>query len=189
MAASGDVHPALGTGLRRLRTARRLSLSEVAEATGLSPSFLSLLENGKSDITIGRLTRLVNFFGVSITDLLPSEEPADPHVVGLAERRRLHSPSEGTDIFLLVHDTERAMMPMYLEIQPGGHLAEFAQHRGEEWVFVIEGELTLELDGTEARRLEAGDSAYYSAETQHMFRNRSTSQPVRLVCVNTPPIL
>lgn len=189
MAASSDVHPTLGTGLRQLRTARKLSLSEVAEATGLSPSFLSLLENGKSDVTIGRLTRLVSFFGVSITDLLPSAEPADPHVVIPAERRQLHSPSEGTDIFLLVHDTEREMMPMYLEIQPGGHLAEFAQHRGEEWVFIIEGELTLELDGTEARQLKAGDSAYYSAETQHMFRNRSRTGVLRLICVNTPPIL
>src|SRR4051812_28348017 len=53
----------LGAALRGLRRARRLSLQDVAEATAISASFLSLVETGKSDITIGRLVRLVEFYG------------------------------------------------------------------------------------------------------------------------------
>jgi transcriptional regulator with XRE-family HTH domain len=51
----------VGAQLRALRGARRLSLGDVAKGTGISASFLSLVENGRSDITIGRLTRLVDY--------------------------------------------------------------------------------------------------------------------------------
>ena len=39
----------------------------------ISASFLSLVEKDRSDITIGRLVRLIEFYGISITDLLPGE--------------------------------------------------------------------------------------------------------------------
>ena len=63
-ARNGD----LGRRLRELRTSRKLSLAEVAEATSMSPSFLSVVENGQSDITVSRLMRLVQWYGVSVSD-------------------------------------------------------------------------------------------------------------------------
>ena len=63
----------LGARLKSVRRARRLSLAEVSEATDVSASFLSLVENDKSDIAIGRLVRLIEFYGISIADLLPGE--------------------------------------------------------------------------------------------------------------------
>ena len=61
----------VGAHLHQARRARNLSLADVAEATSISASFLSLVENDKSDITIGRLVRLIEFYGISIADLLP----------------------------------------------------------------------------------------------------------------------
>ena len=52
----------LGGALRALRRERKLSLGDVSSATGISASFLSLVENGKSDITVGRLMRLAGFY-------------------------------------------------------------------------------------------------------------------------------
>lgn len=179
----------LGTGLRALRHARRLSLHDVAQSTGISASFLSLVENGRSDITIGRLTRLVEFFGVSITDLLPGPDGDDPDVVRVGDARQLHSPDEGIDVFLLASDTERGMMPMLLVFEPGAGLAEMGRHRGEEFVHVLDGELRLEVEGSEPRVLGAGDSAYYSGERPHLFRNASASEPLRVVCIDSPPPL
>ena len=63
----------LGGRLKAVRRARRLSLADVSEATDVSASFLSLVENDKSDIAIGRLVRLIEFYGISIGDLLPGE--------------------------------------------------------------------------------------------------------------------
>jgi transcriptional regulator with XRE-family HTH domain len=181
----------LGSTLRETREARRLSLAEVAEATGISASFLSLVEKDRSDITIGRLVRLIEFYGISITDLVPGTVASGwPDVVERADRRLLHSPAEGVDVYLLGSDTRRrSMMPLLVELEPGARLAEFGRHAGEEWVHVLDGVLRLELEGAEPRLLAAGDSAYYPAERPHLFSNADGERPLRLICVDSPPTM
>jgi quercetin dioxygenase-like cupin family protein len=184
--------PTLGARLKAVRRARRLSLAEVSEATDVSASFLSLVENDKSDIAIGRLVRLIEFYGISIADLLPGESVSGryPDVVTSAARRRLHSESEGIDIYLLTSMTrDRQMMPLLVEIDPGARLAEPGRHAGEEWVHVLDGRLRLELEGVEPRILHAGDSAYYPSSRPHLFVNDDADRPMRLICVDTPPTM
>jgi quercetin dioxygenase-like cupin family protein len=179
----------LGAQLRALRGARRVSLGDVARETGISASFLSLVENGRSDITIGRLTRLVDYYGISITDLLPTGADADPDVVRAGAERQLRSPEEGTTMYLLASGTNRTMLPMLLELESGSSLAERGHHAGEEFVHVLDGTLVLEIDGAEPQELRAGDSAYYRADRPHLFRNASANAPLRLICVDSPPPL
>ncbi len=179
----------LGESLRRLRQGRKLSLNDVATGTGISPSFLSLVENGRSDITIGRLTRLVEFFEVSITDILPNPQAAEPDIVRAAERRLIHSPAEGIDVYMLGVDTHRTMMPMLLVFQPGARLAEYGRHPGEEFLHVIDGILELTFMGSEPRILEPGDSAYYPGDRMHLFANASETSTLKLICVDSPPNL
>ncbi len=167
----------LGAALRAIRTSRRLSLAEVAEATRISPSFLSLVELGKSDITIGRLTRLAEF-KMSFTDLLGGEEVSDAEVVRTHERRLIHSPAEGIDVYLLAADTRRTMMPMLLVFEPSAELAEYGRHEGEEFVHVIDGSMVLELEGAEPRLLETGDSA----STRPSVRTSSGTRAARRSC-------
>jgi transcriptional regulator with XRE-family HTH domain len=180
----------LAASLRALRRLRGLSLAEVADATQISPSFLSLVETGKSDITIGRLVRLVEFYGVALADLVPTHgTPSFPEVLRRDDRPLVHSPDEGIDVFMLTPDTRRAMMPMVLEFDPGASLAEHGRHEGEEWVHVLEGTLSLELEGAEPVVLDAGDSAYYPATRPHLFRNPDLDRRLLLICVDTPPNL
>ena len=178
---------ALGTRLRELRRARRLSLAEVGAQTEISPSFLSLVELGKSDITIGRLTRLAEFYKVSFADLLGSEETTDSEIVRRHERTLIHSPAEGIDVYLLSADGRYTMMPMLVQFEPGAELAEHGRHEGEEFVHVLEGSLILEIEGSEPHTLQRGDSAYYSAERPHLFRNASSTKALRVICVDSPP--
>ena len=92
----------LGTTLRAIRTARGFSLAQVAKATGISRSLLSLIETGRSDITIGRLTRLARLYEIRLADLVPEPRHADPVIVRADDRRVLHYSAEGIDIELLV---------------------------------------------------------------------------------------
>jgi len=181
----------LGRSLRALRKARGLSLQDVASASNVSASFLSLVENEKSDITIGRLVRLVEFYGVSLAELVPVEAKVEEtEVVQVDERRILRSPAEGVEIFLLAPDTGREMMPMLLEFEPGAELAEYGRHQsGEEWVHVVEGRLRLSLEGSAPSFLGPGESVYYSAERPHRFSNDDPERRLRMICVNTPPVL
>jgi quercetin dioxygenase-like cupin family protein/DNA-binding Xre family transcriptional regulator len=181
----------VGSALRQVRNARNLSLADVAEATGISASFLSLVENDRSDITIGRLVRLIDFYGISITDLLPfSARPDYPEVIRAGERRSLKSPVEEIDFYLLTADTtDRQMMPLEVYFKPGARLAEPGRHAGEEFLLVLEGELCLELEGAEPRILTQGDTAYYPAERPHLLSNASATEPLRVLCVDTPPTM
>ncbi|MHB1571213.1 MAG: helix-turn-helix domain-containing protein [Solirubrobacteraceae bacterium] len=179
----------LGETLRQLRQGRGLSLNEVGAGTGISPSFLSLVENGRSDITIGRLTRLVEYFKVSITDILPTPESTEPDIVRASERRLIHSPAEGIDVYMLGVDTRRSMMPMLLVFEPGAELAEYGRHPGEEFVHVLTGKLRLTLTGSEPRLLGPGDSAYYPGDRMHLFANASDRMPLKIICVDSPPNL
>ena len=173
-----------------MRTARNLSLAEVAEATDISASFLSLVEKDRSDITIGRLARLIDFYGISITDLLPFAAHTDyPEVVRGRERRALRSIAEGVEVSLLTVDTSHQMMPLEVRFAPGARLAEPGRHPGEEFVLVLEGTLRIELEGSEERVLHAGDSAYYPAERPHLLANADDSTPLRILCVDTPPTM
>lgn len=183
------MQPALGMALRAAREQRRLSLQEVAAATAVSASFLSMVENGKNDITLGRLTRLVDFYGVSLTDLLPTSPSSQLDVVRADEGAIIHSSAEGIDFWLLTPDTERTMMPMLLSFAPGAELEEAGKHEGEEWVHVLSGTLRLTVEGSDPCVLGKGDSAYYGADQPHRFANHSKSRPLLVICVDSPPVL
>lgn len=178
----------LGLVLREARVKRSLSLSDVARETGLSTSFLSLVENGKSDIAIGRLVRLLSFFEIPVHDVVSGRPPRDKHVRS-GEGRLLPSAQEGISFLLLTSSTKDLMMPMLIEFAPGAELAEHGSHEGEEFIHVLDGTLRLELKGNRARVLHAGDSAYYKAEQPHRFANASRDEPLRILCVDAPPTL
>jgi transcriptional regulator with XRE-family HTH domain len=193
MSATTDIadspQPELGSQLRALRIARGLSVRDVGMVTSISPSFLSLVERGRSDITIGRLKRLVEFYGVSLLDLVPEEPIEDSRVVRRTEQRLLHSKEEGVDIHLLVPDMRRDMVAMLVEFAPGCEFAEGSAHRGEEWVYVIEGDLRIEFgDGQDAIVLNQGDSSYYDSTTEHRFINANRKRSLRIICVDTPAV-
>lgn len=182
-----SVELTLGSRLREIRTARRLSLADVGAATEISPSFLSLVELGKSDITIGRLTRLAEFYKVSFGDLVGAAENEEVDLVRGHGRQLIHSPAEGIDVFLLTASMKRTMMPMVLEFEPNAELAEYGRHAGEEFIHVVAGSMTLEIEGAAPRHLGTGDSAYYSSERPHLFRNASAEEPLTIICVDSPP--
>ena len=129
----------MGLKLRQLRRARGESLESVASGTGLSSSFISLVESGRSDISFGRLVRLLDYYGVGLAELLPKPETASADVVRESERPHLYSQSEGIEMFLLTRDTVRAMMILLANYDVGGSTQEFTSHEGEEFILVLSG--------------------------------------------------
>lgn len=179
---------AMGRALRAIRLSRKYPLRRVAEETGLSRSFLALLESGRTDITISRLMRLVRFYSIRLTDLVVPDGEPDRVVVRRGEQREVRSPAEGIELFLLAPDSNRRMNPVLALFHPGGESAEYAQHEGEEFLHVLDGVLEILIEGHEPLRLGGGDSAYFFATQPHAYRNPG-QQPARVVTVTTPPNL
>jgi transcriptional regulator with XRE-family HTH domain len=188
------VHPdgepragSLATHLRALRRSRGLTLAQLAAGTKISKSFLSLLEAGKSDITVGRLMRLADFYRINVSEILP--EISSPDVVAVGRKgdwQLLASPSEGIRDYLLTPDAKRAMLPFIGVFDPGGKNREYAEHEGEEFAYVLEGTFSLKIEGREPILLNEGDTVYFPAHLPHAYSNNAKRQS-RLLCIVTPP--
>lgn len=178
----------LGPRLRQLRKSRGVSLAEVGQGTGISPSFLSMVEKGKSDITVSRLMRLVHWFGVSIADLVQEPNRSPVQVVRADERRSVRLSNERISIQMLSADGNHAMMPVINTYDEGGGMTDPTVHEGEEFVHVLEGRVELTVASGEPIVLYPGDSAYYRSEMPHSFRNAGRG-PARFLGVTTPPNL
>jgi transcriptional regulator with XRE-family HTH domain len=182
------MQPELGRRLRALRRDRGLSLASVASATGISTSALSLVETGRSDVTLARVVVLARFYGRSIVDLLP-EPTHEPHVVRADERRRLDSSTEGVEILLLAPSGSRTMQPYIVVHQHRAETREYTPHVGECFMHVLEGTVEIAFDTADDEppiQLGPGDSAYYATERRHFVRNIGEGQ-ARTLGVLTPP--
>src|SRR3954454_2991493 len=91
----------LGRTLRELRNARGLRLSDLARASGLSVSFLSQVEQGQSDIAVGRLMRIAHALQVPLTELVDLPAAPTRPLVRAGDRATLPTPTEGLKIELL----------------------------------------------------------------------------------------
>ena len=179
---------ALGTALREARTRQGLSLAAVAAETGVSRSLLSLIENGRSDITLRRLTALCDLYGVRLSELLAAGRDQEcVAVVRAGDMPVLHSTEDAVDMRMIVPDGARQMMGLLIEIAPGGGAPERMSHEGEELLHMLEGNVCLEVGGREFL-LGPGDTAYYPSDRGHRLLNTGDA-PARMIAVATPPQL
>jgi transcriptional regulator with XRE-family HTH domain len=167
----------LGGRLRSLRREKKLSLGVVARGTGLSASFLSLVETGKSDISLGRLVRLMDFYEVTLGGLVgPCEQRAAGMVRRAEERYRLDSPG-GVRTELLADPLNALIAHLLMTFEPAGSIElddddKFWSNRsGESFYLVLQGELLVELVDREAVVLTEGDSISLVREDFRRCRN------------------
>jgi transcriptional regulator with XRE-family HTH domain len=178
----------LGARLRQLRQQQGLSLGEVAKATDISASFLSHVENGKSDITFMRLERLVSLYGASLMDLA-APHPSNQRIVRASEQEELALGEEHVAIYLLAPDTKRSMMPILCVYEPGGGSVEPFRTESDEFIHVLHGAVEISFDDGEVLELNKGDSIYLiEPHRSRSYRNASRGKTVSL-SVLSPPAL
>jgi transcriptional regulator with XRE-family HTH domain len=157
----------LGTRLRALRTERGLSLSQLESATNISSSFLSLVESGKSDITISRLVRLADFFDVELSDLVEGSrvERRPLEVIRDGEGSVLASSAEGITTRFLGHQRWQ-LSPRVTDYEAGGTLeiaggeqaAREILHHRELFIYIVTGTFEITVHGEEPVTLSRGDA-------------------------------
>jgi transcriptional regulator with XRE-family HTH domain len=157
----------LGTRLRALRAERGLSLSQLEAATNISSSFLSLVESGKSDITISRLVRLADFFDVDLSDLVEGSrtERRPLEVIRDGEGSVLASSAEGLTSRFLGHQRWQLSPRVTdyeagasLEIAGGEQAAREILHHRELFIFVIAGTFEITVAGEDPVTVARGDA-------------------------------
>jgi transcriptional regulator with XRE-family HTH domain len=163
-----DETATLGPVIRSLRLERGLRLVDVAEASGLSVSFLSQLERGLTRPSLASLHQVAETLGTSSQALLGQRAVEDPDpLVSRALRSDPSSFAEGI-ARPLVHG-RRTLQPMEFT---GGPLefGEWFVHDGDELLHVLEGRIEVDIDGDPLRALGAGDTIYVEAGVLHRWR-------------------
>jgi DNA-binding transcriptional MerR regulator/quercetin dioxygenase-like cupin family protein len=173
---------AVGPRLRRLRTQRGLGLAEVAAAAGISVGFLSALERSQMTASVGTLRRLARYYRNNILDFFNATE-LDTRLVRPPKRKVLEA-GPGVRMELLAWGN-KVMEPHLFRIAPQAGSGESYAHEGEEFLFVLRGELQISLDGEEYH-LKRGDSFYFESPTPHHWKNPGCAE-TWLLWVNTPP--
>jgi transcriptional regulator with XRE-family HTH domain len=158
----------LAARLHMLRVRRQLSVGTVALGTGLSRSFLALLEAGNSDVSISRLLRIAEFYGVWLSDLVGTAGPA-VEVVRAADARIVPTQDDGQVKLLSLHSV-RTVMPFRVELPPGSRVEGGLSHSGEEFVHCVAGTVELEVVSA-VHPLAAGDTASFPGRLPHSYRN------------------
>ena len=172
-----------GPRFRRLRVGRRLSLAQVARATGVSVGFLSALERGQMHASLGTLRRIARFYRTNILALF---EPAGEGLrVVRPKQRKVLETNTGVRMELLAWGNT-AMEPHLFRVKPGGNSGEAYTHEGEEFLHVLRGSFEIWLNGNEHYRLSAGDSLYFESSLPHRWRNSGRTEAC-LLWINTPP--
>ncbi len=180
-AADGNAG-AIGGHLRQLRVKRRLSLAQVARAVGISVGFLSALERSQMSGSVGTLRKLARFYKTNILDFFDAKEGSS-RLVRPAQRKVLEA-GQGVCMELLAWGNT-VMEPHLFRVAPEAGSGEAYTHEGEEFLYVLRGELAITLDGSEYR-LKSGDSFYFESATPHRWKNPGRIETC-LLWVNTPP--
>lgn len=184
-----EFNAALGRRLRELRSARALSLGELAEQSGVTSSFLSQLENGKKSCSLMTLHRLTAVLHAPLAELFdpgpgaPASAPCP--VVRRDSRTPLRLPGIRQKLYLLATGQDLSLEPLLNVLPPGVSTADHpAAHAGEEWFYVLRGQIELTLDQV-AYLLGPGDSVGFASTEPHRVVNIG-KEDAELIWVNTP---
>src|ERR1700684_2074749 len=145
---------AIGTHLRQLRAKRKLSLSQVAQAVNLSVGFLSALERSQMSGSVGTLRKLARFYKTNILDFFDASGASSRQV--RPGQRKVLEAGPGVQMELLAWGNT-VMEPHLFRVAPKAGSGESYTHEGEEFLYVLQGELHISLEGVE-HKLKRGDS-------------------------------
>lgn len=176
----------VGSRIRERRKELGLTLTDLAERTGVSVSMLSMLERGVAGASIGTLVAVASALHLQMHDLFEvAEEPTHSPLLRREDQTEVVT-GEGVLRRLLHHSRSDGVEMVMHEYEPGTASGdEPLHHDGREFGVLLSGSLTVELDGV-SHRLRPGDAIAYDSAKPHRIANLSRSK-ARAIWVNILP--
>ena len=170
----------IGEKIKEIRQHQRMTLKTLAEKTGFSISFLSQLERGKSSTTLESLKKISIAFGVNPSIFFDDEESQSNGTLMINQRADEH------DIYYKDLGTmvaQRDFAPLLVVLKPGQTEGNLITHRGQEFLYVLEGKLTIQLE-EQLIELRPTESYMIDSTKPHYWYNYTNSD-VKLLCVSS----
>lgn len=191
----------VGTRLRDARKARGLTLMQLSALSGIAVSTISKAERGDIALTYDKFAALTHalqlefdaIFGVRPRTANTEAQPVAPTFTAAGQQVVYDTPNY--EYGMLAADiTDKRMVPMRGRIRARnvGDFPDYIRHAGEEFVFLLSGQLELRFENGKSFTLSPGDSLYFDSAVGHIYLSVGEGDADVLVCcvdaaVQRPP--
>ncbi len=175
----------IGQKLKDLRLTAELTQAELADRSGLTKGFISQLENDQTSISLDSMMDILDALGTTISEFFVEGDNEDRITFDREDRVAL--PDKGASEFelLVPGSTNMLMDPIEVTLEPGESLPIEDPHYGEEFGFVLSGNLSIKF-GKRTHKVKKGNCFYFAAEKKHQFMN-SGKVTTSFIWVISPP--
>ena len=179
----------IGLIVNKLRKEKKITLKELSEKSGLSTGFLSQFERGMTTIAVDSLMIIAKILDVDLDVFFEKKvNNTSKEMLIRSYDREVSSVNSKYIQFNLVKDLAKAeFLPRIYEILPskyGSKHTENYVHEGVEFIYVLEGVLTMHVKN-KTFEMYPEDSIYLDSKTPHNWEN-NTNKIVRILTVNYP---
>jgi len=180
-----------GRRLRALRREQNWTLDELSKRSGLAISTISKAERGIIALTYDRLALLANGLNVDMAAFFASKgktfAPGSFAIARKGEFRRQETPNYVYEM-LFPELWNKSMSPMMgtLKARELVDFEDFVRHPGQEFLIVMEGAVTLHMQGRDAVTLHKGDSIYFDSAVGHLYASDGENDAHILVVCTAP---
>ncbi len=173
----------LGAKLKEMRLQKNLTQEELADRCELTKGYISQLENDLTSPSIATLIDLLNALGSTPADFF--REQTEEKIV-FSEEEYIEKRSEGMLWNWVIPNAQKNMMePVLVELECGAATPPDFPHEGEEFGYVLEGKIAIEVAG-KRHAAKKGESFYFTADKQHCIVNTGRAK-ARFLWISTPP--
>ena len=183
----------LGDKVREIRKSRNITLGQLAEASGLTASYISQMERNLTEPSISSLRKIAQVLQLPVYAFL-EEDTAHTFVIRKDGRKRLHFQQSGISYEYLTpvgagEDSNPMLEIVEFTLEPGKWTNDvhLSHAHAEECIIVTEGAVTVDCV-TEKVILNKGDSIYLKSNTPHNVYNHTEETAAAMFCT-TPPVL
>jgi transcriptional regulator with XRE-family HTH domain len=183
-----ETDEALGHGdrIRAAREQRGFTVEELAAKTDISSEALSRLETGEGFLPLGQLIKLSKALQMKMADVISKGQ--ESFTIVRADKRKSFTrfgKTRESDYgyeyeSLAPNKKDRLMEPFIVTLNPAA-AEEPSSHDGQEFIFVLEGEMEVLVNDTRDV-LKQGDAIYYDSSSMHLVRAHG-DKPAKILAV------
>ncbi|MBC7913252.1 MAG: helix-turn-helix transcriptional regulator [Pyrinomonadaceae bacterium] len=158
----------IGDRIKLLRVSQKRTLQEIADASDLSKSMISKIENNKAVPSVAALVKISQVLGTNISNLLEHDGFLNAIVTSKQKsEENLTTTDKGYSIFPFASEYhEKKMQPFLFVARKGEVKPHQLSHEGEEFIYILKGEMKMQVGEIEYN-LKDGDSLYFNTLQKH----------------------
>ena len=179
-----SIEEQIGAKIRNLRNQNGLTQEELADRTELTKGFISQMERGLTAPSVSTLLDIVECLGTNLSDFFHEENELQI-VYPKEDYFEKEDEHKNSITWLSATAQSRSMEPILVQLQPGQSMPEDKPHEGEEFGYVLDGEIRLHY-GEDVYTVRKGDSFIFPANRKHKISS-ACKKVSSILWISSPP--